>query len=393
MLERAAQAERSGEAAAARAHLAEVLERDPACSDAHARLERLTGPARAPEPEGLEAALRLAVAHPYDPRALLAAAQRAAGARRPELALALAEKVVWLGDLAPGATADALRLLAALESAAPLRPVPVHVYADATARAGEGWRFRLRTLWSDASSTLAPLLGARFVALSIEPFEPGAPASDLPSLFRALAAHAAPEHGIVAGVVGPPAPGDGPPDARRGAAEFLGRRLLVRLEPGAAGARVLAHELLHLYGAVHAPEESDSLMSAHGDSRRLDARNRLILELTRERTFGPGGVERDLLPALDHGAAIDAWGAALRLDLALRGPDLAQAVARSALSGGAGPDPHLGDVARWLAALLVAEERRDEAALLLDTASALHGPGTEAGRREAERARALRAQR
>jgi hypothetical protein len=133
-------------------------------------------------------------------------------------------------------------------------------------------------------------------------------------------------------------------------------------------------------------------MNATGDSQVVDAANRRILMLTRERVFGPGGVERNLLPGLDLRAAIDAWGGALRLDLALRGPELARAVAASGLRpGAAGPDPHLGDVAHWVAALLVAEGRRDEGALLLDAASALHGSQTVAGRAEAERARSLRA--
>jgi hypothetical protein len=133
-------------------------------------------------------------------------------------------------------------------------------------------------------------------------------------------------------------------------------------------------------------------MSPTGDSRRLDAENRRIVALTRERTFGPGGVEHNLLPGLDRRAAIEAFGAGLRLDLLLRGQGLQRAVEESALAaGGPGPDPHLGDVARFVGALLVAEGRAEEAALLLETAAALHGDRTEAGRAEVERARALRA--
>ena len=391
----AAEAERAGDPATARAHLAEAVVRDPGCSEAHARLERATGRAPAQAEPDLDAALRAAVSHPYDPRALLAAAKGAAEVGRHELAAPLLEKVIWLGDVDPGATADALALLGEVDPSAPRRAVPVHVFADASARVGEDWRFRVRTRWADVSASLAPLLGSRFVVLGIEPFEPGA-GVDVASGFAALAGVEAPEYGIVAGLLGAPesdpAAGVGEVDLRRGAAEFLGRRILVRLEPGAAGERLLAHEILHLYGAVHAPATSDSLMNATGDSKIVDAANRRILALTRERGFGPGGVERNLLPGLDFAAAIDAWGGALRLDLALRGPELARAVAASAISpGAAGPDPHKGDVAHWVAALLVAEGRRDEGALLLETASALHGRETPGGRAEADRARWLRA--
>jgi hypothetical protein len=315
---------------------------------------------------------------------------------RLELAAPLLEKVVWLGDVDVGVTAEALGLLAEVDPGAPTRVVPVHVFADAEARSDEGWRFRIRTRWAEVSTSLARVLEARFVVLGIEPFEPGAGA-DVVSGMASLARVEAPEYGIVAGMLGASeveaADGSGEIDPRRGAAEFLGRRLLVRFEPGASGERLLAHEILHLYGAVHAPASSDSLMSATGDSKVVDAANRRILALTRERIFGPGGVERNLLPGLDLSAAIDAWGGALRLDLALRGPELARAVAVSGLSpGAAGPDPHLGDVAHWVAALLVTEGRPDEGALLLETASSLHGSQTALGRAEAEEARRLRAE-
>jgi hypothetical protein len=394
-LARAAEVERAGDLATARATMSEALERDPGCSDAHARLERATGRAARPAGSEPDAALRIAVQHPYDPRALVAAARSAVAAGRPELALPLLEKVVWLGDVEPGATAEALALLAAVDPEAPARAVPVHVYADASARADEGWRFSLRTRWANVSKGLARVLGSRLVLLGIEPFEAG-PGADILSGFASLARVEAPEYGIVAGMLGasdaPAAARSGEVDRRVGAAEFLGRRLVVRMEPGAPGERLLAHEILHLYGAVHVPASSGSLMNATGDSQVVDAANRRILMLTRERVFGPGGVERNLLPGLDLRAAIDAWGGALRLDLALRGPELARAVAASGLTpGAAGPDPHLGDVAHWVAALLVAEGRRDEGALLLDAASALHGSQTAAGRAEAERARGLRA--
>jgi hypothetical protein len=48
-------------------------------------------------------------------------------------------------------------------------------------------------------------------------------------------------------------------------------------------------------------------------------------------------------------------------------------------------------VARFVGALLAAEERRGEAALLFEAAAALHGSRSEAGRADAERARTLRA--
>lgn len=297
--------------------------------------------------------------------------------------------MLWLGDLDPGATAEAVALLA--EGRAPgTAPVvvPVHLYADEAARAGEGWRFRLRTWWAGAGAALAPALGARFAVLSIEPWGAAAAGADLEAAFAALEAVPAPEHGIVAGVLGARAP----EGARRGAAEFLGRRVLARLEPGPRGERLLAHEILHLYGAVHVPPERESLMNPAGDSPVLDAENRRIARLVRARSFGPGGAARNVLRGVEPRAAIDAWGAALRLDLALRGPELARAIAASRLSPELpAPDSHLGDVARWIASLLVAEGRRDEAVLLLDAAAALHGAATSAGRADADEARAMRA--
>ena len=42
-----------------------------------------------------------------------------------------------------------------------------------------------------------------------------------------------------------------------GVAQFLGRAMAVRLPPGVRESRVLLHEILHLFGAIHVTDEID----------------------------------------------------------------------------------------------------------------------------------------
>src|SRR5262249_57796128 len=98
----------------------------------------------------------------------------------------------------------------------------------------------------------------------------------------------------------------------------------------------------------------EALGSAGGDSGRVGAEHRRIAELLRGREFGLGGAWRNALAGLDRDAAIDAFGAALRLDLRLRADELSRAVARSRLAASSpAPDPHLRDPAHRLGLRLV----------------------------------------
>ena len=97
-----------------------------------------------------------------------------------------------------------------------------------------------------------------------------------------------PPAGLLAGVPARPVPAH-PGPWKVGIAELLGRRLTVRIPPGAVESRPLAHELLHLFGAVLVSGRIDSLMNPTGAELKLDPLNLEIVRTTRNRGFSTGG--------------------------------------------------------------------------------------------------------
>lgn len=388
-----------GNPTGAREILERALSEEGALLGVHLRLERLTGRAGGASPASLEEAQRLAEAHPYDPAALVGAGSRLVDAGRGEEALPLLRKAVWLADLDPAAAGEALALLPGLDPAwQGRRVVPVHVYADESVRAEASWRFRLRSLWGAASVSLDPLLSTRFVVVSMRGFSTSDLSSALEPMFeRLIEASGETPKGIVAGFTARP-----PPRARglvkRGLARFLGRHLIARAPRPVLQSRVLSHEILHLYGAVHVGEYLDSLMNPTGGAMRLDEPNSRIVRAVRDRSFGTGIYRRDVLAKIDLEETIAAYEESLSFNLYLREAGLGEALAKSRESRFVGRryaklakqlDPHLADVSRMLAGMLLAVERRVEALVLLERAAWLYG-NTEKGRETAAAARDLR---
>jgi tetratricopeptide (TPR) repeat protein len=401
LLRLAAAAVRNGQLAAARRFLVLALGRDPSRYDVHAELAEITGRATRPASVSAAAAIHLSEAHPYDPWALVQAGQALASSGSSIAAIETLERAVWLGDIDPDSAAAAANLLVLLSPRwGGERVIPVRVYADEPIRAEKGWEFRLRTLILSLSNALSGTLGVRFTPVSIEAFDSGGAPADLDSIHGAFtrATASPPGTGVLAAFTGRPAP-DGRVGGKQGIAELLGRRLTVRLEPGAAQSRTLAHETLHLYGAMHAAEGLDSLMNPSGDSLKLDSLSHRTVRAMRRRTFDSGRIEDDVLPWIDLHEAIDAYVAVLGANWTFRQLGLAAIVERRTESGsGAAPqllpaesrDAHLADVSRMVAALMLSDGRRVEALSLLETAAQLYGPEVQRGRETAEHAEALR---
>ena len=393
-----------GDLRGARRDAEHALALDAARPAAHALLAELTGPAPAAPARTAEQALERAAAHPYDAAALVRAADALARAGRSADAAALLEKVLWLADTNPSAAAAALARLPALDPDwRERRAVPVHVFADETLAAEPGWEFQLRTALLSASNSLDGALGVRFLAVSLRRQELGPlDGAALESVHAAFAERIrpTPPDGILAGFTARPAPAE-PGPWKLGLAELLGRRLTVRLPAGAAESRPLAHELLHLFGAVHVSGEIDSLMNPDGSELRLDALNLEIVRATQGRAFSHGGAERNLLPFVDRTRLVQAYTAALRANLALRQLGIEEilalrqvAPARAAARAGQLRefDPHLAEVADLVARLLVSDGREAPAVGLFEVAAELWGTDTEKGRKSLTRARDLRAE-
>ena len=391
----------TGDADAASALLTRALALDPTRSDAHEKLAEITGPAPTAPLASVNLAVARAEAHPYDPRALFEAGRQLANAQQVEMAVALLEKAVWLSDLDPPAAQAAARLLARLDPAwRERRLVPVHVYADERVRAWPGWRFQLRTLWLSTSTSLDGILQTRFVPHTIAACSTeGSPVALEAIHLACLRSVERPaRRDLVSAFTGRSRPRR-PGIWKEGIAEFAGRRLSVRIEPEAGQSRVLAHEILHIYGGVHVVDEIESLMNPSGGSLRLDRANYRIVRALRGRHFESGGFERNILPWIDLDETIAAYEAALAVNLTYRKLGLDEAIRSRSLSRyeaarrakqAQSLDPHLADVSSTLASLKLADQRGAEAVALLEVAARLYGSGTRQGREASERAELLR---
>jgi tetratricopeptide (TPR) repeat protein len=382
------------------AYLAQVIEYDSAHSRAHARLSELTGRAPTIRVSGSTDLVLRALQHPYDPSALVAAAQALESRGSRDQAIGYLERAVWLADLDPSAALTAIRRLYVLSDEWKRhRVVPVQLHVDELIRAQPGWQFEMRTLWQSTSVMLDSVLETRFVPIAILPLDAADAPNDLDSIHTAFRAETRPPaEGIIAAITGRPVPSD---DGvyKKGVAEFIGRSLAVRVAPGAIQSRVLAHEIMHLYGAIHVLEGVDSLMNPVGDSLALDAPNIRIVRSLRNRDFGPGGIEENVLPRIDLGATVAAYRAALSVNLSLREAEIEEAMRSSDTSSDQSAfriqqavylDTHLADAAWLVASLMRADGQRADAIRLFELSSQLYGSSTPRGHASAEKARALR---
>jgi hypothetical protein len=188
-------------------------------------------------------------------------------------------------------------------------------------------------------------------------------------------------------------------EARLGQAIHLGRRAIVRIDPGASESRTLLHEILHLYGAVHVAESVDSLMNPGGNSTEMDPMNGSILAVTRERQFASDSMEQNLFARVDEHELIDVYIEVLRVNLGLRRRGLdeasrasresrytAQDIAENAMQ----LDDELARVAMLLSNLYLRDAFYAKAAEYCDLAARLFGMDRARGRQQRARAEKLR---
>jgi len=394
--------ERAGRFEEARRILYRALRSDPRRYDVAGRLESATG--RAPQAGEVEGDRRLerAVAYPFDPRALIEGAHAARASGSEAQSKRWLSEAVWLADIDREASRDAFRELGSDDSEwAGRRWVPVHVYADETVRSEVGWKNRLRLQWRGISVALDPLLHTAFVPVSFGGFESGGEKTlaAIDVSFRATAGRL-PAHGLVAAFteIAPPRKRG---DWKLGQAGFFGRDLLVRLEPGAVESRVLAHEILHIYGGVHIADALGSLMNPGGQSLELDPANVAVARISQGRRFGPGGIAVNVLPHVDTARLAATYLRWLDLNLGIRKRGMENAwleartsryVAAAAGEKAARLDPHMADVASFTGYLLWREGESEAAANLYGLASRLYGRGTSRGRAMQENADRIRVQ-
>ncbi len=376
---------RRGHSALARGLLESALAIDPELAPAHAALWELTRDVPVRDSGGSNA-LMAAEARPYDGHALIGAAGALLEMGDRSGAVAKLERALWLSDLDPQGLKRTVTLLQKLDAGWSRRQiVPAFSYADASVRADPGWRFRLRLLWQSVSNTLDPVLGIALVPAAIETFDVEADGSFQPLAERFRDFESASEASGLYAIFSARPPNARAGSYRRGQADFLGRRIALRLENPAADRRVLAHETLHLFGAVHVVDEVGSLMNPSGDRSSLDGLNMRIARELRQRRFSAGGLEENIFPTIDVGATTRSYLQLLEVNLEFRrlgALDLSVApdVARRRMREASAIDPHMGDVARFVAFLLARDGQRQRSARLMEWAAHFYGVDTPAGK-------------
>jgi tetratricopeptide (TPR) repeat protein len=388
---------REGEGGRSRSLLEEAIRLQPGRHDLHGALAELIGAAPRDPIAGVEEAVRRANLHSYDPWAALQAARALQRAGRTEQAARRIQGSLWLADLDPASARAALQLLRELEGDRARRVVEVHCFADEALREDPHWRMRLRLLWAGLSKSLDPLLESVFVPVSMKPFSSRSVDDRLAAIQRAFfSSTSLPSTGLVAAFTGREMPRR-KGRWRLGQAELLGRQMLVRTGPidSKQGGRTLAHEVLHLYGGVHVAADLDSLMNPSGESSELDGTNARIVSLLRDRRFGPGGLDANVIPFVELEALTEAYLAALRLNLdfrrlgideALEARERSRFIAADMARDATRLDSHLGDVANFVAQLLVRQRQLARAVRFFDFSASLHGHGSPKGRLARKRA-------
>ena len=161
----------------------------------------------------------------------------------------------------------------------------------------------------------------------------------------------------------------------------------------------MAHEILHIYGGVHIADALGSLMNPDGDSLDLDPVNVAVARISQGRRFGPGGIERNVLPHVDTARLAATYLGWLDLNLGIREREMDNAwveartsryVAAAAGAKAAQLDPHIADVASFTGYLLWREGQGEAAANLFGLASRLYGRSTSRGREMQENADRIR---
>ena len=323
---------REGDSEAERGALEGIVAVDPARYTAHQRLADLTGPAPPSVSGSVDARLLRARQHPYDAKALLGGARAALSEGDEKTAGRWLTRLVWLADVDPGASRAAIQELSEIDPAWKDRiVVPVHVYADQSVRDEPGWRARMRLVWRSLSVALDPLLQLLFIPVSISEFDSSGSSSTLTGIEQAFrrTAGVLPSSGMIAAFTDRQPP-EGGGMWRLGVAEFLGRVMVMRLAPGEISSRTLAHEAMHIFGAVHVSDERGSLMNPSGNSLNIDPSN---IEITRLLRTPPvqarrDGRECDSLRGCSKAISSLCWGAFAEFEGPIAGIGRGRSLAR-----------------------------------------------------------------
>ncbi len=384
---------RQGDIKSARTELEKAFVRNLRGPALQQEFAEITGAAPRRPVNSAQEAVQLASDYPFDPWAVFIAGEVAAASDQPEIAMQYFKSALWLTMANPQIGMQAFdRLQGLSEEWQERRLVPVHIWGDETIRADSAWQFRAIHLFRNLSQDSDPMVKTIFLPVSTHPFESGSgfpTLSNINQRFRESNPKI-PGYGIVIILTERAAP-DLPGESwRLGQAQFLGRVMTVRLQPDELRSRVLAHELLHLYGGIHISPEAKSIMNPSGDSYKLDPINAAIFTNMRNRRFNNAGIEKNVFPWIDMQQAAKIYKKGLRLNLGFRNAGMIEArndfsespyVAAQRAQKAQQLDEHLISISNFLANLLLVQGERVEAIETLHLTRQLQGPNTSNGRK------------
>ncbi len=392
-----------GDKQSARAELKKAFARNLRTPALQQEFAEITGVARRRSVKSDREAIQLAVDYPFDPWAVFTAGRAAAIAGQPDIAMTYFESTLWLSMADPSMGKLAFGELQRLSPQwRERRLVPVQIWADETVRADPAWLFRSIHLFRNLSHDSDAMVKTVFLPVSRHAFESGDGFPTLANImqrFYESNPRIAP-NGIVIILTERKPPDLRGESWRLGQAEFLGRIMTVRLEPGELRSRVLAHELLHLYGGIHISPETKSIMNPSGGSYTLDPINASIFKTLRNRRFHSTGIENNVFPWIDIAQAADAYEQGVLLNLKYRKAGMMEArkdysespyVAAQRAQKAQQLDEHLISITNFLANLRLAQGETLQAIQTLRVTYQLQGPNTGAGRKTLARIQRLEA--
>jgi len=392
-----------GDTQSARAELEKAFTRNLRTPALQQEFAEITGLAPRRPVQSAKEAVQLASDYPFDPWAVFTAGQAAAKAGQHGIAMSYFESTLWLAMADPNIGRRAFAELQRLSREwRERRLVPVQIWADETVRADPAWLFRTIHLFRNLSHDSDPMVKTVFLPTSRRTFESGEGFPTLANISQRVhdSNQRIAPNGIVIIFTERKPPDLRGESWRLGQAEFLGRIMTVRLEPGELRSRVLAHELLHLYGGIHISPETKSIMNPSGGSYTLDPINSLIFKTLRNRRFHSTGIKNNVFPWIDIAQAADAYEQGVLLNLKYRKAGMIEArkdfsqspyVAAQRAQKAQQLDEHLISITKFLAELRLTQGETLQAIETLRVTYQLQGPNTAAGRKTLARIQGLEA--
>lgn len=166
------------------------------------------------------------------------------------------------------------------------RSLSLGLWGDSRVRADPLWRDKARAVVAHAQTFFAPL-AIQLEVVDVANWDAAGKGAALDDLLQQLEQQPKGRADVIVGLVGDAVPLQPGPVESLGRTRFLGGDAIVARwdDPKRCGV-VLAHELAHLFGAVHVADTTSLLHSTfHADARHIDSQSEAVIDAARNRRF------------------------------------------------------------------------------------------------------------